>query len=50
MSDKNKYTTMAIKDSVLELFKSIDVKHHEIDMTSNSDKLEALILFYKNNK
>jgi len=49
MLDKNKYSTVALKHSVLEDLKNSEVLHHWINMWSNSDKVQALLLFYKEN-
>lgn len=42
------FTTISIEDEVLALIKETDVNHHGIEMKTNSDKLKAMILAYRN--
>jgi len=41
------FTTIALEDDVLKMIKEMDISHHGIEMKSNSDKMKAIILAYR---
>jgi len=44
------YTTISIKDEVLEELKNLDITIQGFKLKFNNDKIKYLIDFYKNNK
>lgn len=49
MALKKDYSTVAIEKDVVSSLSSLDVDYYGISMTSNSDKISALIKLYQDN-